>query len=76
MSPSWVEIEPLVNRRDILGEQKMNRRCLMKESTQAEQLVMRWLPVADVNGRTRMEAVWICVPVGANVAAHSVTHAA
>jgi hypothetical protein len=48
----------------------------MQESTRAEELVMRWLPVVDGTGRTRMEAVWICVPVGASVATHSATHAA
>jgi len=35
------------------------------------QLEMRWIPVTDDNGRTRMEAVWI-VPT----AADAITHAA
>jgi hypothetical protein len=30
--------------------------------TQAERLEMRWLPVLDAAGRTRMEASWVVVP--------------
>lgn len=29
------------------------------ESQMANGLTMRWIPVADDTGRTRMEAVWI-----------------
>jgi hypothetical protein len=29
--------------------------------TQAERLEMRWLPVLDASGRTRMEATWVAV---------------
>ena len=37
----------------------------MKESTTFERLEMRWLPVVDVAGRTRMEATWVAVPAAA-----------
>jgi hypothetical protein len=30
--------------------------------TQAERLEMRWFPVLDASGRTRMEATWVAVP--------------
>ena len=33
----------------------------MNETT-AERLEMRWLPVVDAAGRTRMEATWVTVP--------------
>ena len=33
--------------------------------TQAERLEMRWLPVLDASGRTRMEATWVAVPATA-----------
>lgn len=45
------------------------------ESTQGSGLSMRWIPVADASGRTRMEVVWITeatpmeVPVAASHAA-------
>jgi hypothetical protein len=43
--------------------------------TQSERLEMRWLPVLDAAGRTRMEATWVAVPAAA--AEHAtVTHAA
>ena len=43
----------------------------------AERLEMRWLPVIDASGRTRMEATWVLVPAaGAPELAHAVTHAA
>ena len=38
-----------------------------------DRLEMRWVPVADANGRTRMECVWLQPSA---VAAHVVTHAA
>jgi hypothetical protein len=41
----------------------------------AERLEMRWLPIADTAGRTRMEATWIAVPIAA-AARPGVTHAA
>jgi len=45
--------------------------------TKVERLEMRWLPVIDASGRTRMEASWVLVPaVGAPELAHAVTHAA
>jgi hypothetical protein len=46
------------------------------ESTTSERLEMRWLPVLDEHGRTRMEATWVSVPAGAASARPSVTHAA
>jgi hypothetical protein len=49
----------------------------MMNGAQAERLEMRWLPVLDDSGRTRMEAVWVTVPVVAPSAQeHAVTHAA
>ena len=32
------------------------------DSTPQERLEMRWLPVLDESGRTRMEATWVTVP--------------
>jgi hypothetical protein len=43
---------------------------------QAERLEMRWLPVIDDSGRTRMEASWVTVPVAPSTQEHAVTHAA
>jgi len=43
---------------------------------QAERLEMRWLPVLDHAGRTRMEASWVTVPVAPTAQEHAVTHAA
>ena len=44
---------------------------------QAERLEMRWLPVIDDSGRTRMEACWILVPTATAVpTGPAVTHAA
>ena len=44
---------------------------------QAERLEMRWLPVIDASGHTRMEATWVLAPTaGAPELAHTVTHAA
>ena len=43
----------------------------MIDNTREQQLEMRWLPVSDDRGRTRMEAVWILPDVHAGV-----THAA
>jgi hypothetical protein len=31
----------------------------MKESKVSAELTMRWVPVVDARGRTRMEAVWV-----------------
>ena len=36
--------------------------------TTAERLEMRWLPVVDAAGRTRMEATWVAVPAAAAAA--------
>jgi hypothetical protein len=44
--------------------------------TQAERLEMRWLPVTDDAGRTRMEASWVTVPVAPSAQDHAATHAA
>jgi hypothetical protein len=47
----------------------------MMESTTSERLEMRWLPVLDASGRTRMEASWVPA-AGAHTAQRPVTHAA
>jgi len=31
----------------------------MKESKVSDELTMRWVPVVDAQGHTRMEAVWV-----------------
>jgi hypothetical protein len=41
----------------------------------SERLEMRWLPVLDSSGRTRMEASWVAVPA-AEPAQPTATHAA
>jgi hypothetical protein len=62
---------------DTLGEQKVNGRCLTMNEPTVERLEMRWLPVIDAGGHTRMEATWALVPAaGAAEPAHAVTHAA
>jgi hypothetical protein len=43
---------------------------------QADRLEMRWLPVIDDAGRTRMEASWVVVPAAQVPARPTVTHAA
>jgi hypothetical protein len=48
----------------------------MMESTTAERLEMRWLPVLDPSGRTRMEATWVGVPTAVAPQEPAVTHAA
>jgi hypothetical protein len=48
----------------------------MMESTTAERLEMRWLPVLDASGRTRMEATWVAVPTAAAPQEPAITHAA
>ena len=45
----------------------------MNEPT-TERLEMRWLPVLDASGRTRMEATWVAVPAAAHEPA--ITYAA
>jgi hypothetical protein len=60
----------------IFGEQKVNRRCLTMNVTRPERLELRWLPVVDASGRTRMEATWVAVPSAAVPREHAVTHAA
>ena len=45
----------------------------MMESAPQERLEMRWLPVLDAAGRTRMEATWVVVTTATQSA---VTHAA
>jgi hypothetical protein len=37
----------------------------MHESPMSEQLVMRWIPVVDPSGRTRMESCWISAATAA-----------
>jgi len=44
--------------------------------TRAERLEMRWLPVIDASGRTRMEATWVAVPAAAASNEPAITHAA
>jgi len=44
--------------------------------TKAERLEMRWLPVIDASGRTRMEATWVAVPTAAARRELADTHAA
>lgn len=46
----------------------------MYEMTQAERLEMRWMPVLDDAGRTRMEASWVSIP--ATAAQEPASHAA
>jgi hypothetical protein len=53
-----------------IGEQKVNRRCLMQESKVSTELMMQWVPVVDAQGRTHMEAVWV------TAAARPLSHAA
>jgi hypothetical protein len=45
-------------------------------TTRAERLEMRWMPVVDAAGRTRMEASWIAVPTEVAAASYVVPHAA
>ncbi|MEJ7833193.1 MAG: hypothetical protein WKF79_09780 [Nocardioides sp.] len=49
----------------------------MHDEKTSGELLMRWVPVVDERGRTRMETCWVLLggPVTAPVAA-SVTHAA
>ena len=42
----------------------MNENPMMAQHTRLE---MRWLPVVDAAGRSRMEATWIAVPTHAQV---------
>jgi hypothetical protein len=44
--------------------------------TSADRLEMRWLPVADESGRTRMEATWVLVAAATSPQQPAVTHAA
>jgi hypothetical protein len=48
----------------------------MMNEAQAERLEMRWLPVTDAVGRTRMEASWVTVSSAAPAQEPAVTHAA
>ena len=43
----------------------------MYDDTRDEHLEMRWLPVTDANGRTRMEACWITVGQASTPATHA-----
>jgi hypothetical protein len=61
---------------DILGEQKVNGRCLTMNTDAAERLEMHWLPVVDPAGRTRMEATWVAVAAATAPREPAVTHAA
>jgi hypothetical protein len=48
----------------------------MHDSQVSDQLVMRWIPVVDPSGRTRMESCWISVTPAAPATHVGVTHAA
>ena len=49
----------------------------MHESQMSDQqLVMRWIPVVDASGRTRMESCWISAAQAAAPEHASITHAA
>ena len=48
----------------------------MMESTVSERLEMRWLPVLDASGHTRMEASWVPVAPAHAAGQHATTHAA
>ena len=56
-----------------IGEHNMNRRCPVSDSKVASKLVLRWFPVVDERGRTRMESLWVDA---AEAARPRVTHAA
>jgi hypothetical protein len=65
-----------VTDRGTLGERKVNGGCPTVNEQQADRLEMRWLPVLDDSGRTRMEASWVTVPAAPSAQEHAVTHAA
>lgn len=46
----------------------------MRDVQMADRLEMRWLPVTDDHGCTRMQSVWI--PVSASALSAAVHHAA
>jgi hypothetical protein len=48
----------------------------MMESTRSDRLEMRWFPVFDASGRTRMEASWVPVSAGQATGRPAITHAA
>jgi len=48
----------------------------MMESTSSERLEMRWFPVIDKSGRTRMEASWVPASAGNAAEPPAITHAA
>lgn len=39
--------------------------------TESERLEMRWLPVVDAAGRTRMEATWVPVSATETLVSHA-----
>lgn len=45
-------------------------------TTPAERLEMRWMPVVDATGRTRLEASWVAVPTEVAAVSYAVPHAA
>jgi hypothetical protein len=61
---------------DILGERKVNGRCLTMNTDATQRLEMRWLPVVDPAGRARMEATWVAIPAAVAPRETAVTHAA
>lgn len=48
----------------------------MYDSQVSDQLVMRWIPVVDPSGRTRMESCWISASQAAPAQHADATHAA
>lgn len=56
-----------------LGEQKVNERHPMNDTSMTSNLVQTWVPVIDAQGRTRLEARWTA-PVQTDTPAH-VVHA-
>ncbi|ABL84099.1 hypothetical protein Noca_4604 [Nocardioides sp. JS614] len=52
-----------------LGEQKMNERRPMTNTTMTNSLVQTWVPVTDADGRTHLEARWTPAHAGAPVQA-------
>jgi hypothetical protein len=48
----------------------------MNHTDRRARLEMRWLPVVDASGHTRMEATWVTVGAARPASKPTVTHAA
>jgi hypothetical protein len=48
----------------------------MMETTRSERLEMRWIPVLDAAGHTRMQVSWVPVAASHEAAQPVITHAA